>query len=508
MKLKLKNFTPAIVLGAICLIVAAILAVVNHFTAPVIAENERIARTASLRAVFGGDESGADFDTPLAALPEGTPSTVAEIYAEKNGKGYAVVLVVPKGYEGEIDLTVGVDMNGKLTGISITKYNDSLGKDKMGDAVNALVGKGSGELGDDVLVSGATFSSKAVKAAIEDALTAVGLVKASAAKLASYETVPEPTEAEIIAKGMELILGAESFEAVDISGKLYKGTKAIYKETSGRGYVVYCKTATQYNPDETRFIFALDENFTVTGIELLRWTTGTYEGMTEPGSPAIDTLLHSIVGVNKKTFAASVDLVTGATGTSGNIMAAVAEAVNFLDENLEAHILSSASGMFPEAAGFEPVEISEAGLAAGIKRMYKATSGEGYVVYAMTSTKYNPQETEFVFALNKNMKVVGFDLWFWSTGTYAGMTGTDAPAVDLLEKSFIGATRFNFDQKVDLVSGATGTTDNVKAAVMAAMDQLDPPAETNVYKIIATVAFFAGIAALGVAIYFQRRRRG
>ena len=48
----------------------------------------------------------------------------------------------------------------------------------------------------------------------------------------------------------------------------------------------------------------------------------------------------------------------------------------------------------------------------------------------------------------------------------------------------------------------------VSPAVMAAMDQLDPPAETNVYKIIATVAFFAGIAALGVAIYFQRRRRG
>ena len=226
-----------------------------------------------------------------------------------------------------------------------------------------------------------------------------------------------------------------------------------------------------------------------------------------PESPAVDTLVNSLVGVNKTTFADKTDLVTSATGTSGNIMAAIAELVNHLDENLESYILEFANATIKGATGFEALDISSLQLTSGIKRIYKETSGKGFVVYAMTSTKYNPQETEFVFVLNNKMKVIGFDLWFWSTGTYEGMTGSDAYTVDLLEKSFIGVGAQNIDQKVDLVSGATGTTNNMKAAVAEAINYLDPPSEVNAPRIIATVVFFGGIVAIGVAIYFQRRRR-
>lgn len=655
MKMKFKNFTPAIVLGAICLIVAALLAVVNHFTSPVIAENERIARTASLRAVFGGEESDADFDQPIPSLPEGTPQTVEEIYKEKNGKGYAVI-VSTQGYAGEIAITVGVGTDGKIVGIAVTKSEESKYREETNRATQTLVGQTKDDINEkEALVAGATVSSKAIKGAVKDAISAVELVMKSetSASLTSQETVPEMTNETIVAKGMELLEGAVGFELVDTSeagfkrgvekifketsGKgylvycktrtewnpretelvfvldagysitgfditywtlspsyqaevqifgdhedvkkfensfiganqtnlgsevdlvskatttsyniynavtealdyldrdvdgrvkeaghrllpnatdfekvdlaqayLYKGTKALFKETTGKGYVAYIRTATQYNPDETRFVVALDESFAVTGVEIWRWSTGVYEGATMPESPAVDTLVNSLVGVNKTTFADKTDLVTSATGTSGNIMAAVAELVNYLDSNLEAYILAFASATIKDAAGFEAVDISAAQLTSGIKRIYKETSGKGFVVYAMTSTKYNPQETEFVFVLNNKMKVIGFDLWFWSTGTYEGMTGSDAYTVDLLEKSFIGVGAQNIDQKVDLVSGATGTTNNMKAAVAEAINYLDPPSEVNVPRIIATVVFFGGIVAIGAAIYFQRRRR-
>ncbi len=513
MKMKLKNFTPAIVLGAICLIVAAILAAVNHFTAPVIADNERLARTASLREVFGGDGSGADFDLPLAALPAGTPETVKEIYEEKNGKGYAVIVVIPKGYEGEIDLTVGVDADGKLTGVSITKYEDSLGKSEMGEAVKSLVGKGEGELGDGVLVSGATFSSKAVKAGIEDALSAVGLVKSAGitAQLTSLETASEPTVDDIIAKGMELMPDAQGFLPVDISeAGLTKGVKNIFRETSGKGYLVFCRTRTQYNPRETEFVMVLDKDYNVSGFDITYWTLSpSYQDEVHiyGDHEDVKALEESFLGKNQTNVGTDVDLVTKATSTSYNIYNAVTEVLDYLDADVGARVLASAKALMPDAEGFELVDTVGAGFSKGVKLVYRETSGKGYAVYCRTGTQYNPDETRFVFTLDESFTVTGFDLWRWSTGIYDGATFPDAPEVDRLEKSFVGVNVMNSDLKVDLVSGATGTTNNVKAAVLEAINYLDPPPEINAYKIAATVIFFAGIAALGAAIYFERRRR-
>lgn len=364
MKMKLKNFTPAIVLGAICLIVTALLAVINHFTAPVIADNERLARTASLREVFGGDGSGADFDLPLASLPAGTPDTVKEIYEEKNGKGYAVIIVIPKGYEGEIDLTVGVDTDGKLTGVSITKYNDSLGKDKMGDAANSLVGKGKGELGDGVLVSGATFSSKAVKAGIEDALSAVELVKSAGitaqltsleegagARAGQPENIPPLTEEEIFAKAGSMLGGASGFNLVAEKEGARKESwqpvpyrVRIYKADGDKGYAVYGETYNPYRQGaiEANYVFAVDKNFRIVDFDLLSWSlSADYQyGNEEKGieavhiyleSPAVKRLEESFVGADMMSFRTRVDLVTRATETSVRIEDGVLAALEFID---------------------------------------------------------------------------------------------------------------------------------------------------------------------------------
>ena len=660
MKLKFKNFAPAIVLGIICLVVAALLAAINYFTAPEIEKNERIARTESLTKAFP-EGSGVEFDLPIANLPDDVKKlgTVTEIYPELSGKGYAVTLEF-SGYADKIGLTVGVDKDGKVAGVVVTKSNETKGKSEMYTAVGKLAGKSENEISGVTLVTGATFSSDYIKDAVKDALTAAKVVKKAGltASLTSTE-VDLSTDEQIAAKtvefGMANLAGAVGFTEVDLSDKeflfgikkiyeedtgkgyaaffrtktqyvprecdvlmtldesfkivnleivywslspsyqeevqifldnpavvelqesfkgtdittlgtevdlvskatstsyniynsvteildyftaekigeyvkdyaaskiegavdfelveipkdsLKKSTALIYRETTGKGYAVYCTTATQYNPDETRFVFILDSNFTVTDVDIWRWSTGVYDGATFPSSDEIEEKLEqSLIEVNKTTFTDKVDLISHSTGTSGNVMAAIAEAIDFLDTKLEDHILTfGASVLEVNKTDFTPVDISAAGLNSGIKRIYKSAGG-GYVVYAVTRTQYNPMEAEFVFVLSENMRVLDFDLWLWTTGTYDGMTPIDSPKIDLLEQSFVGVTDLNIDYRVDLVTAATGTTNNIKAAVLEAISYLGTPSDTNLWQTVGIVALCLGIVAIGVGIYTQRRRR-
>ncbi len=363
MKLKMKNFTPAIVLGVICLIVAALLATINHFTAPIIKDNELKARTASLREVFGGDESGAEFGEAMKNLPDlGEGSYITEIYEEKNGKGYAVVLVVPKGFEGEIGLTVGVDMEGKVTGVVITKYNDSIGKDKMPDAVKNFVGKTSADGVE--LVTGATYSSNAVRAAVNQAIGAVKAIKEQNTAMVSLMSAesgakgtnfaPILAEEDYLSKAKTMLNGAENFSFIkDIDSGMVLENKAdyrafklkVYKETSGKGFAIYGETFNEwtylYGLIESSFVFVTDSDFKITDFEITGWSLSTsYQEKVEIylEDPAVKGLEESFIGANLMNFSTRVDLVSSATETSVRIKAAVACTLEYLDETHEKEI--------------------------------------------------------------------------------------------------------------------------------------------------------------------------
>ncbi len=362
MKLKMKNFTPAIVLGVICLIVAALLATINHFTSPIIEENERLARTASLREVFGGESSGAEFGDPMQNLPDlGDGTYITEVYEEKNGMGYAVMLVIPRGYEGEIDLTVGVDMEGKVTGVAVTKYNDSIGKDKMPDAVKNFVGKDSADGVE--LVSGATYSSNAVRDAVAQAIDAVEAIKAqntAAASLVSEEqgtksprVVGALDEESVLKKAKEMLDGASGFEFVKtiapepVAEGMFAGYvpyKAhIYKETSGKGYAVHGESFNEWSfswGPEANFVFIVNEDFKVTDFKFVGWSLspGYNDALSDAEHPAVKRLEESFIGVNLMNFSTRVDLVTEATLTSVRIEDSVRSALEYLDETHEKEI--------------------------------------------------------------------------------------------------------------------------------------------------------------------------
>ncbi len=161
-----------IVLTAICLIVTALLAVTNHFTAPVISNAREQKIQNSLKTVLPDMYS----INEIKQLPEGTPATVKNVYMV-NGDHYAVVLATTSAYSsGDMGITVGISPEGKIVGITLTSYFESkdFGKKTYPQSFLGLDAAGAESV--DVH-AGVTYSSKAFKAAIADAFKVIELIK-------------------------------------------------------------------------------------------------------------------------------------------------------------------------------------------------------------------------------------------------------------------------------------------------------------------------------------------
>ena len=170
----------AVILFLITGIAALILAVVNNFTAPIIAENSAKKQAAAMQNVL----KDAEFSEENLAENVDDPD-ISEIYkAQKDGSaaGY-VVMVNPNGYNGAISMVVGIDAEGKVSGIDIISQSETAGlgancvKDEFKDQ---FVGK-SGEISvvkndqkDNEIdaITSATITSKAVTSGVNKALAA------------------------------------------------------------------------------------------------------------------------------------------------------------------------------------------------------------------------------------------------------------------------------------------------------------------------------------------------
>ena len=151
------------VLTSICLVVAVLLAAVNHVTAPIIEESAATGEQASLYAVLP-NAAGFEEETPAGEVPE----TVTGIFRDTGGSGYAVTLSTSSSYSASpMTFTVGVGTDGKITGVEMTNYAES--KD-FGDYPSTYVGQDSALSGVDIY-AGATYSSTAFRVAVEDAFS-------------------------------------------------------------------------------------------------------------------------------------------------------------------------------------------------------------------------------------------------------------------------------------------------------------------------------------------------
>ena len=177
------------VLLSICLVTALLLGVVNSITKPKIDAIQAEKIRAAMSQVLAADEY---LPIQLQKDLQGVQS-VSEARAGGGTLGY-VVQVTASGSQGEIQMMVGVDMENRVTGVSVIKHSETpnIGTKVVADqsVLDRFIGMDHsyGEItvnsGTNRFdgVSGATVSSRGVAAGVNVALaaafeTASGLVE-------------------------------------------------------------------------------------------------------------------------------------------------------------------------------------------------------------------------------------------------------------------------------------------------------------------------------------------
>ena len=163
----------AVILFAFAAVVAVALGLVNKITSDRIAAFAAEKTAEAMRAVLPAESYAPLPDSAAAKL-----DLVKEVYAAGD-KGW-VIMVTPSGFGGEIEMAVGVDKTGAVTGVSIVSMSETSGlganakresfrSQYIGKSGSVALRKQGGEI--DAL-TGATVTSTAVTKGVNAALSA------------------------------------------------------------------------------------------------------------------------------------------------------------------------------------------------------------------------------------------------------------------------------------------------------------------------------------------------
>ena len=163
----------------ICAVFGAAMFGINFYTGPIIEANNAGAELAPLLAVmpdgasFGADALIYDANGTVNTALVNVPESVISVYKEAKGLGYVIRCTATSNYStAPMEITIGIDAEGKICGIQIDSYNDTPSfdfREKDPNYLGSYIGKDSA-LADIGTVSGSTFSSTAFKTAVEGAM--------------------------------------------------------------------------------------------------------------------------------------------------------------------------------------------------------------------------------------------------------------------------------------------------------------------------------------------------
>ena len=205
-----KQLPAYLILALIALAAALLLAVTNAITAGPIKAHEEAAQNAAFQSVMEADS----FST--MSVPDGYNVT-SLVEAKKDGKtiGYCAVSSA-KGYGGNVAVTLGVDMDGKIVGCQIGDTNfaetDGFGA-RWKEPARAEAFIGLSAFGGDTIeaITGATVTSKAVLAASNDVLKCISHV------------LGKDVDGDVLAFGVK---EEKPVQTVELTGDVHQG-KAV-----------------------------------------------------------------------------------------------------------------------------------------------------------------------------------------------------------------------------------------------------------------------------------------
>ena len=182
-----------VTLFATCVVVAGLLGLVNMVTEGPIADINKANTETAMKAVVS-DPDNTSFSEALeitgdmTAAASSAGASVTEAYEVQVGgapAGYALK-IVSSGSQGNIEMMVGVDGEGTVTGVSIVKNSETSGigsrvMENENGVLDQFIGKNAADgtlaVGTNVdAISGATVSSRGVTTGVNAALAVAGVM--------------------------------------------------------------------------------------------------------------------------------------------------------------------------------------------------------------------------------------------------------------------------------------------------------------------------------------------
>lgn len=166
-----ENIFPAMILVIICLVVTLALAGTHSIAQPIIDQNQQKSADEARQEVLPDGDGFTQYD---GKLTEG----VEDCYIADNKAGIAVTAGY-KGFGGTVKVMIGIDADGKVTGVKVTEHSETPGLGtKAADPEYLKQYQGVTEapeasIKDDKnvdAVTGATITSNAVYNSVKEAL--------------------------------------------------------------------------------------------------------------------------------------------------------------------------------------------------------------------------------------------------------------------------------------------------------------------------------------------------
>ena len=396
---------------------------VNGFTAPIVAENERLAAEAAAeaeKALLGDSELLYDRADEAASTLAVTADTVQSVYRDATKEIYLLRLETSEGYSKQpIKLLLTIDFEGKVVDLSIEENPDD--KELGEEFPQSFAGQDSTLAGVE-LVAGVTFSSSAIRGAVNDGFNTLidnGLF-AAAEKSDSQllnELIP------VVYPGLVNKAGVPQAEELAGEGNVLSGLKA----TNGSGFAWFV------GGEENRLAVS-----TALGGVTVYNTAG--EDVTAAADPALVEQIAALSAANAENFSAK-------------------DAKNF-------------GRLLPEGTELTAIEIP--GYAGCVTGAYSAETPEGTrYAFAARPYGYANEPMEFYFVLDENGAIAAL-----RTGELI-LHSDYFSAYELDEASykegFIGLTGESYTGEQTLITGATMSSDAAASAVndvFAAFDRL------------------------------------
>ena len=385
----------------------------NGVAAPIVAENERLAAEAAAaaeKALLGDSVMLYDRADPAASTLTVTADTVQSVYRDESKQSYLLRLSTFEGYTKDvpIELTLVVDFEGKIVSLAVESSGET--KELSEDFLPSFAGQDSTLAGVE-LVAGVTFSSSAIRNAVNDGFNALienGLFAAA-----------EKSDEQLLRELLAVVYPGLVNKAGVVQGEELAGAGGVtsgYKAANGSGFAWFVGGEKEL----------LAVSTTLGGVTLY---DAAGEDVTASADAALLDEIRSLSEANAEDFSAETE------------------------KNL--------AKMLEEGAALTAAEIP--GLCSTVVGAYTVETAEGTLyAFAAHPYGYSNEPMELYYVLDESGAITAFrakELILYSE--YFSNYTLDEPSY---KEGFLGLTAESFNGEQALIAGATMSTDAVDTA--------------------------------------------